>query len=75
MSLQPSSHPEARSLIVFLLSVISLRSLLTQFTDIQDKVRDLPRRVRAVDDVSADRDNSSNDFQNHDDIRIVFSPD
>ena len=51
MSLQPSSHPKARSLIVFLLFVISLRSLLTQFTDIQDKVRNLPRRVRAVDEV------------------------
>ena len=46
MSKQPSSHPEARSLIVFLLSVISLKSLLTQFTDIQDKVRNLPRRGR-----------------------------
>ena len=41
MSLQPSSQPEARSLIVFLLSVLS--PLLTQFTDFQDKVRDLPR--------------------------------
>ena len=51
MSLLTNSQPEARSLIVFLLSVISLRSLLTQFTDIQDKVRDLPRRVRAVDEV------------------------
>ena len=50
MSLQPSSHPKARSLIVFLLFVISLRSLLTQFTDIQDKVCDLPRRARAVDE-------------------------
>ena len=44
MSLQPSSQPEARSLIVFLLSVLS--PLLTQFTDFQDKVRDLPRRGR-----------------------------
>ena len=35
MSLQPSSHPKARSLIVFLLFVISLRSLLTQFTDLK----------------------------------------
>ena len=31
MSLQTSSHPKARSLIVFLLSVISLGSLLTQW--------------------------------------------
>ena len=44
MSLQPSSQPEARSLIVFLLSVLS--PLLTQFTDFQDKVRDLSRRGR-----------------------------
>ena len=44
MSLQPSSQPEARSLIVFLLSVLT--PLLTQFTDFQDKVRDLPRRGR-----------------------------
>ena len=51
MSLQPSSQPEARSLIVFLLSLISLGSLLTQFSDIQDEIRDLPRRVRAVDEV------------------------
>ena len=42
MSLQPNSQPEARSLVLFLLSGLSLRSLLTQFTDIQDKVRDLP---------------------------------
>ena len=51
MSLLPNSQPEARSLVLFLLSVLSLRSLLTQFTDIQDKVCDLPRRVRAVDEV------------------------
>ena len=69
MSLQTSSHPKARSLIVFLLSVISLGSILTQFSDIQDEVRDLPRLVRAVDEVSAldHIHNSSNDFQNHDD--------
>ena len=68
MSLQTSSHPKARSLIVFLLSVISLGSILTQFSDIQDEVRDLPRLVRAVDEVSAldHIHNSSNDFQNHD---------
>ena len=69
MSLQTSSHPKARSLIVFLLSVISLGSILTQFSDIQDEVRDLPRLVRAVGEVSAldHIHNSSNDFQNHDD--------
>ena len=69
MSLQTSSHPKARSLIVFLLSVISLGSILTQFSDIQDEVRDLPHLVRAVDEVSAldHIHNSSNDFQNHDD--------
>ena len=45
MSLQTSSHPKARSLIVFLLSVIFLGCVLTQFTDIQHKVHNL----RAVD--------------------------
>ena len=54
MSLQPSSHPEARSLIaVFSLSiVILLGSLLAHFTDLQVKVRDLPLCVRVVDEVA-----------------------
>ena len=55
MSLQPSSHPEARSLIAvfsFVISLESLGSLLAHFTDLQVKVRDLPHCVRVVDEVT-----------------------